>query len=47
MKLLNDDLYLAIDTYIFTLPMSDQNMIENGFKITGDEIIHVIEDYTG
>lgn len=42
-----DKLYMSINTYVFTLPEIDRTMLENGFDVTKDEIIHVVEDYTG
>ena len=42
-----DELYMSIDTYIFTLPETDRGMLENGFEVEKGEIIHVVEDYTG
>lgn len=39
--------YLQIETYVFTLPEVDRTMLEEGFKVRNGEIVHVIEDYTG
>ena len=39
--------FRIIDTFVFTLPQNDVTMLSHGFTVYEDELVGIVEDYTG